>query len=270
MRDSPVRINSDGKWYIDSSYINSSNTITSRQNDLLNSDTTTIRQDNLLNSNTVASQKDDLDQLIVDGQTVKVSNTQIFSDIGRICDQLVQSGLVQPSIIKIVGFKPTYHNHNLAYLSSRIKRFNVLEQKIEKTSNGYCVTNSRCPRKIDLLKYFESNIKNEKLSYQPTSFSDLSGIHHYATDLMIDPIVFDNKIIEQILKQFENMRQIDGITTAYTYAGSYQSIFGAHIEDCSLYSLSHLLFGKPKKWIGINRNDQDKFLDLCRSIIIII
>ncbi|KAI6206784.1 Lysine-specific demethylase 4E [Aphelenchoides besseyi] len=91
-------------------------------------------------------------------------------------------------------------------------------------------------------------------------------------------------VMEEQQPQWNNA-VAEGITSAYTYIGAFQTAFGSHRErilirtcnrrpnahpelNChlSLPSANYHYIGQPKVWIGIDRADSRKFEELCYGI----
>jgi hypothetical protein len=51
---------------------------------------------------------------------------------------------------------------------------------------------------------------------------------------------------------------LDGISGSYCYFGKRGCMFVCHLEDVYLESLSVLLWGAPKVWIGVEPRDHEK------------
>lgn len=58
-----------------------------------------------------------------------------------------------------------------------------------------------------------------------------------------------------------------GIQTPYTYFGMANTMFGYHLEDGDLCSISYLHSGKPKVWYVVPDEDGDKLAQLVQVLI---
>lgn len=149
--------------------------------------------------------------------------------------------------------------------------FDVLKQKVEVTAQqinldihnlAYVAHNRK--RKVTIAS-FAKEAKEIDKQYENLSVDEMRDLvlsykirnPNYATDQDINVLppneIFDLNNIQDILSKHYVPKHghAKGITTPMIYLGQAGSVFGEHVEDLNLASISILLKGKPKEWYFI-------------------
>lgn len=118
------------------------------------------------------------------------------------------------------------------------------------------------------VKEYEMLSQNPKLR-RPNGASEeqfwrfaLKADARYATDIpmsLTNGATWDLSNLGTILDRLKVRGEaVEGVTTPYLYIGMWSSIFGYHVEDMNLYSISYLHFGAPKIWYVVASQFKEK------------
>lgn len=70
-----------------------------------------------------------------------------------------------------------------------------------------------------------------------------------------------------VIHKVDKEEYIDGIQTPMLYFGQKYSTFGMHAEDRYLSGMSYNLYGAPKVWYVVSRDNKDDIIDLANNSI---
>ena len=110
----------------------------------------------------------------------------------------------------------------------------------------------------------------EKRYWSDWDFEELCPV--YGADMegtLTDPEVeeFNLNRLDSILNDLnQEGHRISGVNTAYLYFGLWRSSFTMHTEDCDLYSINYLHFGKPKAWYTVPPQHGLKLEELAKTL----
>lgn len=87
----------------------------------------------------------------------------------------------------------------------------------------------------------------------------------YATDVE-GVSSLKNSWDQKIKTKLQKIKEcIPGITTSFSYIGSFPSTFGLHVEDLNFWSVNVHCGGANKIWYTIPQNQYQKMVDYLKS-----
>ena len=194
--------------------------------------------------------------------------------------QLIRRGVHKFGIAKVVvpeKFRRTRDPVLLKDLNRLAGNFQILKQEITKVCSGIFEVRtmffkSGSKRKFSYNDYFKlvkpgivlsvNQTLNGFLASLDSKQTNIKHVAFYAADL--DPCLLpeNGDLFRLVINPGLTVLNLGGINKQYAYLGSRGASFGAHCEDCNMFSLNQLIVGAGKSWLGVPANQNSKMIEL--------
>ncbi len=186
----------------------------------------------------------------------------------------------QFGVIKVIP--PTEwkaNQSNYTDISSSFPIFSPIAQTVSGRAGVFKVLNVKAADEVSVKRFYEVAMKEEKARskrenelVKEENWSELQSAYWKNIGIMRAPLYgadSDGSLTDKQLNvwNMQDLRSplnllgasIGGVTLPFLYYGTWASSFAWHVEDCNLYSINYLHFGRPKQWYAIPPSQANKF-----------